>query len=610
MPVIILTPGNDSYSGAAEEEVTVYGLAGDDTILGSPGSDELDGGEGDDSLIGGGRPDVLIGGLGRDTLVGGGGNDTLLGGAGDDELVDAIGANRIDGGAGFDTWFADFSTATGPVVFELNEDPNIASRATGNTTVIRVEQIDFDGTAFADSIAGAAGFDRIRAGAGNDTVRGGAGVDNVEGGDGNDLILLEADGGDGFGGNGNDTIDSGDGFSFLAGNDGNDVLWLQAGGQAQGGAGDDWIAASDFSSFGSGSIIEGEAGNDTLSIDSGSGSAFGGEGDDSLTGSAGFEASVTLQGGEGNDTITGSGSDIFGFATAFLFGGDGDDVISVGFGAEGDGGDGDDRLVSEGGQARGGAGNDTLRGSDFFFILSLLDGGEGDDIATLGPGGGEARGGGGSDTLNGGAADDVLLPGFGSNLVEGGAGIDTVDYSDLIFPVEVSPAVVVNLRSGFAIKATDGSTDTISGVENATGSSLNDSLVGSGADNVLFGSSGNDTLNGLAGSDFLVGGEGADRFLFTNALHTTVEAPDTVAGFESGLDRINLVKIDARPSTPGNQAFTFIGTDPFSGTEGELRYEVEPFQLRVSFDLDGDKQADGAIIVTGTPALTAADFLL
>jgi Ca2+-binding RTX toxin-like protein len=68
--------------------------------------------------------------------------------------------------------------------------------------------------------------------------------------------------------------------------------------------------------------------------------------------------------------------------------------------------------------------------------------------------------------------------------------------------------VNVNLGNGTASGA---GSDSITQVENATGTPFGDHLIGSGAANVLKGLGGNDALKGLAGNDRLLGGPGHDK---------------------------------------------------------------------------------------------------
>jgi Ca2+-binding RTX toxin-like protein len=112
-------------------------------------------------------------------------------------------------------------------------------------------------------------------------------------------------------------------------------------------------------------------------------------------------------------------------------------------------------------------------------------------------------GGAKSDWMDGGAGNDILTGGRGADTLVGGAGIDTVRYAGS------SAAVYVRLLNQ-TVFAGDAAGDTISGFENAFGSSHSDDLIGSAGVNVLDGDAGNDTLTGLAGNDVLIGGGGND----------------------------------------------------------------------------------------------------
>ncbi|HYI47162.1 MAG TPA: M10 family metallopeptidase C-terminal domain-containing protein [Allosphingosinicella sp.] len=95
-------------------------------------------------------------------------------------------------------------------------------------------------------------------------------------------------------------------------------------------------------------------------------------------------------------------------------------------------------------------------------------------------------------------------------------------------------------------------------------------MSGVGGDDQLFGGDGEDILSGGAGVDMLAGAAGADLFRF-GAGDSVASSTDLIADFLSGTDRIDLSQIDADLGTAGRQVFTFIGTEAFSATAGELR---------------------------------------
>jgi protocadherin Fat 4 len=107
------------------------------------------------------------------------------------------------------------------------------------------------------------------------------------------------------------------------------------------------------------------------------------------------------------------------------------------------------------------------------------------------------------DTLNGGDGDDTLVSGAGNDTIDGGAGTDTISYQGS------DEAVDVNLNTD-VLSGGDAEGDTLTSVENVTGSDHDDTLTGDYAANTLVGGDGNDTLDGLSGKDTLDGGAGDD----------------------------------------------------------------------------------------------------
>jgi VCBS repeat-containing protein len=136
-----------------------------------------------------------------------------------------------------------------------------------------------------------------------------------------------------------------------------------------------------------------------------------------------------------------------------------------------------------------------------------------------------------------------------------------------------------------------------------------DVIRGGAGNDEIFGGAGNDTLIGGLGADNLTGGEGNDRFVFA-AGESTPSGPDQILGFASG-DLIDLTAIDT-DAAPGDQGFTSIGTNAFSGSAGELRIFFDGSRWVAEGDADGDGEADLVIHVVRSDAapLTDMDFLL
>jgi Ca2+-binding RTX toxin-like protein len=91
---------------------SVNAMGGNDFILGGPGEETLKGGEGDDlirgarsndEILGEGGDDYLYGGIGDDTMKGGAGNDVIDGGPGADHEFGEADDDVLRGGQGKDT---------------------------------------------------------------------------------------------------------------------------------------------------------------------------------------------------------------------------------------------------------------------------------------------------------------------------------------------------------------------------------------------------------------------------------------------------------------------------------------------------------------------------
>jgi Ca2+-binding RTX toxin-like protein len=116
--------------------------------------------------------------------------------------------------------------------------------------------------------------------------------------------------------------------------------------------------------------------------------------------------------------------------------------------------------------------------------------------------------------INGTPGNDVLLNNVGeSDTINGGAGTDTASYAN-------AGPVIVNLESGEAFDFTNGDTDTLTSIENVTGSAFADTLLGDAGANVLDGGAGGDTLDGGDGNDTLIGGPGNDSLTGGNGTDT------------------------------------------------------------------------------------------
>jgi len=214
------------------------------------------------------------------------------------------------------------------------------------------------------------------------------------------------------------------------------------------------------------------------------------------------------------------------------------------------------------------------------------------------------------DSIIGSDGNDWFEGRGGNDVIDGGMGTDTAAFSG------APGAVKANLGAAFAIggatlaasTALDGlgGTDTLSGIENLTGSAFGDTLVGSAGSNVLSGGDGNDTLVGGAGADTLIGGNGNDVFLYAPGAGN-----DTLNGFQHGLDKIDLTAYPTLASF-GSLAITR-SPDGFGGTDSLITLPDGATILVKGADVDaGDFlfKAMTPVSGTGTIQSTATNELL
>lgn len=144
-----------------------------------------------------------------------------------------------------------------------------------------------------------------------------------------------------------------------------------------------------------------------------------------------------------------------------------------------------------------------------------------------------------------------------------------------------------------------------------TGTRFADIIEGGKGDDVLDGGKGKDVITGGKGVDTLTGGKGADTFVFVNGDSKAAKGKaDTITDFKLGQgDRIDLSGFDANTGKNGVQDFDFIGTDAFSKTAGELRYEVVGRETFLYADTNGDGKADFAVHFDGKINFTEDAFL-
>lgn len=153
-----------------------------------------------------------------------------------------------------------------------------------------------------------------------------------------------------------------------------------------------------------------------------------------------------------------------------------------------------------------------------------LDGLTGDDWLSAGGGQGTGsafewqdmviNGGLGRDTLTGGIGADTLDGGDGSDWLDGGDGDDDIDGGltgdDTVSFASVSSGVNAEIDEGAGDASSADDDDTLSSIDNMTGSPFADRLLGDETTNTLRGGKGRDNVKGAGGADTVKGGRAAD----------------------------------------------------------------------------------------------------
>ena len=614
--------GNDTFDGGNGNDLAEGG-EGDDYIdtsadaslpdLAYPGlwtadanpNDDLDtvyGGAGNDTIITGDDRDYIEGGDGNDVINAGVDEDTVLGGAGDDLITAGEGDDLIDAGEGNDTIYGGLGPSYPDVInvpdaTDLVQDNGMDTIHAGAGDDVVYGEDDDDliyGDAGNDYLDGGIDEDTIEGGAGNDTVIGGQGADVLSGGDDRDSFTVataEAGIGDqidgGEGGDDYDVLDltgagpvnilydatnpengtvefldsdgnvvgtldfvnienviTDQGDGIVEGTDGGDLIDINYTGDPEGdrvdnndalipgdapnddrieaGAGDDTVYAG--------------VGDDTVEAGDGDDEVYGQDGDDSLIGGAGDD---TLNGGAGNDTLEGgAGNDL-------AEGGDGDDLIDTTDGTYApDRGypglfPGDTDPNNDLDTVYGGAGNDTIVTGD---DRDYIDAGTGNDSIDAGCD---------DDTVLGGDGNDYIVGAEGSDLIDGGTGDDTI-YAGL------APGYPDSLNIP---DATDLVPD--NGMDTVHGGDGNDVIYGADDDDLLFGDNGDDYIDGGIDEDTIFGGEGNDTLLGGDGADSIDggAASDTIDG---GAGDDTLLGGEGDDSITGGE-----GADELTGGQGQ-----------------------------------------
>ena len=546
-------------SGAYGNEVLsnihhVIGSAlGNDVITGDSANDTLEAGGGTVTLIAGTGNNLLVAGAGTDSVNALQGTNTILAGTGRLLLLLGTGADTLSFASA-----AAPASGTAGVTADLGQGRVFGLR-TATLTGGGLQGIV--GTAFDDSLIGAASTRFMDGGSGgNDTfVAGGGDMTVTASGTGTALLSFAQDTATGAGvtvnlasgtatgfgklvlRNIHQVIGSANGADSLTGDSASDVLTAGSGattlvagaggGTLNGGAGPDLIDASQGSSLinvvGAFATVIGGAGADTLS--------FAGE-------AAGVTADARITVAGTPIRLTGSFSEIDGSAFAdSLRGSSATNILSGGGGADTlDGGGGGSTAAPETVTAVAGSGATASFQGDTNALGVLVDltrataqaTGAGYGVETLvnihniigsASGADTIIGDGSGDVLTAGAGNVSIVAGAGVNTLNGGTGRDTIDASHGTNLINITgPAASILGGSGadtlsfagatFAARVdlianAAGGRVTVNGaIQALIGSAQGDSLRGSAATLLLSGGSGGaDTLDGGGAGDGVTG---------------------------------------------------------------------------------------------------------
>ena len=139
----VITDGTDVqvFDRTQFTQIQIFGGRGNDTIrIGNGFSDEqvtVDGGAGNDSITGGDGKDVLFGGRGNDTVNGGRGADVAQLGSGSDSFIwnPGDGSDDVDGQRGSDTMVFNGNAADERMSVFANGTQSVLTRNVGTITM-------------------------------------------------------------------------------------------------------------------------------------------------------------------------------------------------------------------------------------------------------------------------------------------------------------------------------------------------------------------------------------------------------------------------------------------------------------------------------------------
>ena len=504
------------------------------------------------------------------------------------------------------------------------------------------------GSHLGDTVSAGAGDDVVLMGWGADLIRGGSGNDRLEGNEDGDTYVYDV--GDGhdvvfdYKGTRNNVLEFGEGITqsdLLISRPHGDSASIRISFKAFAGsvtilnqtwadAGVETIRFANGTTLSEAALIQmiGAAtnGNNVLNGTTGADEIWALEGADTVSGMAGAD---TLNGQEGNDVLTGGTGD------DSLVGGAGDDILSGDLTGLDIVASGASLLVNGEFEQSGtvastgswGKGNSSLPGwtkTNSQYFEQVVNGyagvaaTEGSYWLDLDSGGGTGSNMVISQTIQGLAAGQPMILLFDhANRTTASSGSFEVRWNGaLVLTATVTGKTMVTDRLELNAVAGDNvlTFKGLGAADNA-GASLDNvrlyaTVPASTGQDVIDGGDGDDLIDGGGGADLLTGGTGADAFRFDDGDTGLGADADRIADFEPGIDRVDLMAIDADSSLAGDQAFTFIGTSAFSGVAGQLRYLHDGTDTWIEADTDGDGAGNFQIALTGNVIPIAADFFL
>jgi Ca2+-binding RTX toxin-like protein len=228
--------GNDSYTIdlTAQHHETLWDGGGTDTInlVGNGATFSLMQG----AINADSRGDGVIAiayGMTLENLNGTSGNDTLTGNAAANVIDGRVGADRMIGGLGNDTYHVDNTADV--IVEDSAAGTDIVNSSVAYTLASNLEKLTLTGAAaingagnaLSNTLTGNAATNYLYGQSGNDSIYAGGGNDVLYGGYGNDLLWGNAGNDRVDGGAGNDTLYGNAGTDTLTGGLGNDTYWLR-----------------------------------------------------------------------------------------------------------------------------------------------------------------------------------------------------------------------------------------------------------------------------------------------------------------------------------------------------------------------------------------------